>query len=112
MRIMLLSLRTLKDGKSDLNFNLTQCIDDFFNHQSDTLQIKLPSGELRINKWAYLNKGKIYDTGKEFFLVANKQFNQDYAFKLLMEYAILKLDTRIEHLKATKNKYEMELQVA
>lgn len=109
MRILLYNLRSKKNGESEIRIDLTNCLTDFNNHQTDTLEIKLPSGTIRLFKWAYLNKPKVYDDGKVFFIVANKQLSTDYAFEILMKYAIQKIDFRIESLNKAKEKYQKEI---
>lgn len=95
MRLVLLSLRSVND-RTILNFDLTGKLTDFNNHHADTLEIKLETGTIKLNKWAYLNKYKIYEDNlnpKCFFLVGNyKSINHDHAFKTLMQYAIDKID--------------------
>lgn len=112
MKLMLYSLRSAKNGKSELNYDLTKCITDFYNHQSNTLEIKLPSGTIYLPKWEYLNKLRIVDTGKEFFIVANKQLSTKAAFNYLLRYAVQKVDTRIAHLTQLKKTYQKEIKAA
>jgi hypothetical protein len=118
MRIILLSLRYVND-KPILNFDLTGKLTDFTIHNSDKLEIHLPTGTIYLDKWQYLNKWKIYEDPKNpkcFFIVCNKQANQDYAFKFLMEYAISKIDkvaddlsSRLDNLHTMKVKLQKSL---
>ena len=109
MRIVLYSLRSAKNGKSELSIDFTNCLTDFNNHQSNTLEIKLPSGTIYLPKWDYLNKLRIIDTGKEFFIVASKQLSRSAAFNYLMRHAVSKLDARINKLNEQKRLYQQEI---
>ena len=78
-------------------------LSNFDNHQTNTLEINLPSGTVHLNKWEYLNTSKIYQDAKNpkcFFIVAlYKKLKPDYAFDVLMAYSIQKIDSRISELK-------------
>lgn len=69
------------------------------------LQIDLPNGIVTLNKYVYLNKDKVFDNGDLFFMIANKQVKSEYIFKKLLEYAMRKIETRIDHLHNLKNSY-------
>lgn len=112
MKVILYHLRSDKNGKSFIGIDLTKCLTDFENHQTNTLEIKLPEGTIYLNKWQYLNKMKIYDSGKHFFIVANKQLDSTAAFNFLLRYAVQKVSTRIEFLNQLKKTYQRELKVA
>lgn len=112
MKLMLYSLRTAKNGKPELNYGLTNCLTDFYNHQSNTLEIKLPSGVIFLPKWDYLNKLRVIDTGKEFFLVANKQLDSNAAKNYLLRYSIEKAEKRKSNLDDFINKCKNELVAA
>jgi len=56
-----------------------------------------------------MNTMKVYDTGREYFIVANKQVNTNYIFEVLMRYAMQKIDTRIDFLQTIKLNYQKEL---
>jgi hypothetical protein len=112
MRVLIYSLRSDKNGKSFLSIDLTNCLTDFENHQTNQLELKLKSGDYILSKWEYLNKMKIFDTGKEFMIFANKQLDRNAAFNLLLRYAVQKVNTRIAHLNQLKLTYQKELKVA
>lgn len=119
MRLILLSLRTVND-RPTLSFDLTGLLTDFENHNSNILEIKLPTGTVKLNKFEYLNKWKVYEdvhNTKVFFIVASyKKANQDYAFKFLMEYAIGKIDktvdtlvSRVDNLRIIKKNLQKQM---
>lgn len=122
MRLILLSLRYIND-RPILNFDLTGLLTDFDNHNTNILEIKLPTGTVNLNKREYMNTWKIYEDAKNpkvFFIVAGyKAPNQDYAFKYLMEYAIGKINktvdtliSRVDNLHILKERLERELVAA
>lgn len=106
MRLTLLSLRYVND-KPILNFDLTGKLTDFDNHNSNILEVKLPTGTIHLNRYEYLNTFRIYEdplNAKCFFIVCGyKRINQDYAFKFLMNYAISKIDKTVDQLSARVN---------
>lgn len=108
MQSYILSLRTVND-KPILNYNLGLCI---VNEDNQEVQIKLSDRIVSLKKYDYLNKDKIFDDGKQFFILVNKQLSKKYAFDLLMKYAMNKIDSRIEHLKALKMNYQKQLTTA
>lgn len=104
-RILLYNLIEKGDGV-DLNIGLTNLLQDFNNHHSNSLEIDLPTGRITLNKFEYLNTGKVYDSGKVAFLVATKQFNRKHAKRLLLQHACDKIDARKLHLESLKCKYQ------
>ena len=115
MKLLLYSLKTIND-KSKLSIDLTGMLSDFDNHQTNTLQINLPTGTVYLNKWDYLNKPKVYQDEKNpkcFFLVAlYKKLSPDAAFNILMKHAIDKIDRRVETLTTVRQRLEKELVAA
>lgn len=108
VRTIIYSLRSL-DKKSVLSIDLTQHV---ISEDNQTIQLKLPSGETTLKKWDYINKPKIYDDGKVFFMVCNKQVKREYVFKELLKYALNKIDTRIDFLTSLRHLYQQELAAA
>lgn len=73
------------------------------------LQIELPTGIVTLNKFQYVNKNKIYDTGnKLFFMVANKRRDIKDVQAFLMTYAIRKVTDRLQLLTQYKNQLQAE----
>lgn len=103
-RIMLYNLLSNKDTVS-LNIGLTGRLADFQNHHSNTLEIDLPTGKISLQKFEYLNTGKVYDDGKVAFVVATKSFSPKQIKRLLLEYACAKIDTRLAYLESLKSSY-------
>lgn len=93
-------------GKVDTTIALSGCLADFDNHHKSTLEITLPTGLITLSKSEYLNTGKVYDSGKVFFIVATKSFCSKQIKKLLLQYACDKIDVRVERLKSLKMQYE------
>ena len=89
MRLIILSLG-LHNDKVYLNYNLTSKLLSWNNHHSNTLEIDLPSGKIRLNKWEYLNKWKVYQDFKQpeiFFVIASyKKPCRKYALKFLLNF--------------------------
>ena len=104
-RIMLYNLIN-KGGKVSLNIGLSGYLIDCCNHHADTLKINLQNGQISISKLAYLNTGKVYDTGKVCFLVATKSFSPKQIKRVLLQYACDKIDSRLEHLLSLKLSYQ------
>lgn len=108
MRIVLLSLRIFND-RPIINYDLTASLTNYFDHQSDIFEIKLPTGTIHLNKFQYLNKAKIYEDPKNskcfFMIFSYKRIKENSAFKILMEYALNKLEGRISHLQSLKQSY-------
>lgn len=94
------------DGKVELNIGLTSYLTDFNNHHKPSLEIELPSGFVVLKKSEYLNKGKVYDNSKVFFIVATKSLCQKQAKRLLLQHACNKIDTRLAHLQSLKSNYK------
>lgn len=99
-RIRLYSLRTIND-KSTLSFDLTGLITSETHYN---IQIKLPSGDVYLNHSEYLNKMKVYDDSELFFVVCTKQISTKYAKKVLIKYALEKVDKTLDTLTTRLNK--------
>ncbi|MDR3551265.1 MAG: hypothetical protein P4L31_07670 [Candidatus Babeliales bacterium] len=102
------SLRTYKD-RPILDYGLGLKV---VEETPAEIKINL-SGEIvtTIKKAEYLNypgtrKFRVYDTGSIFFLICSKGVNSDYAFKVLLDYACSKIETRISHLETLKSSYK------
>lgn len=112
MKLIIYSLRTVND-KSTLNIDLTALLSNYFDHHSNILEIKLPTGTIHLNKYQYLNKGKIYEDPKNpkcFFLIFSyKKANEDWVFNKLMNYAIEKLDNKVNNIIKIKERLQSEL---
>lgn len=76
---------------------------------NDHFTIQLSKGPVIFKKYEWINRDKIYDDGKVFFLVCNKQVNRDYAEKRLREYAMSKMDRKIEVLCSFKEMFKNEI---
>jgi len=86
VKIVLLSLRSI-GGKVILNYNLTALLTSYFDHHSLTLEIRLPTGTIYLNKWAYLNRYKIYSDGNVSFMAFSyKKPDVKLVLKMLLEY--------------------------
>jgi hypothetical protein len=105
MRIMLYNLLDT-NGKVSLNIGLSGCLVGFDNHHSSVLEIDLPTGLITLNKYEYLNTGKVYDSGKVFFIVATKSFSAKQIKRLLLQHACNKIDSRLAHLESLKLNYK------
>lgn len=76
------------------------------------IQIKLSDEKITLIKKAeYLNyagtrRFRVFDNGDVFFLICAKGVNKDYAFKVLLDYACSKIETRINHLETLKQSYK------
>lgn len=108
MRSRIYSLRTVND-RTVLSLDLTGLI---VSETHQTLQIKLETGTIYLNKWDYLNKMRVYDDGKVFFIIATKAVCQKYIKKFLLEYSIIKIDSRLDNLLNFKERLEKELVAA
>lgn len=112
MKLVILSLRSVND-KSILSYDLTALLTDYFDHHSDTLEIKLPTGTIHLNKFQYLNKAKIYEDAKNpkcFFMVFSyKKPDEDWAFNYLMKHAINQLDKKVNNIIKIKERLQREL---
>lgn len=108
MHTLIYSLRSVND-KSQLSIDLTGLIVD---ENNQTIQLNLPSGITNIRKYEYLNKMRVYDDGKVFFLICTKHVSRESALKKLLQYAIDKVDQRIGFLNELKGKYQNEMVAA
>lgn len=100
IRTIIYTLKRVND-QSILSIDLTANI---VAETVDSLTIKLPHKDaIVLNKYEWVNKDKIYDDGKVFFMVCNKQRNRDYVQDCLARHAMEKVDDRIEYLFAFKN---------
>lgn len=100
-RTFLYSLRTIDDKP-------TLCIDlmaKILSENSTSLELQLPNQLIKINKYEFLNKDRIFDNGTVFFYVCSKAVSREYIFRKLMNYAINKLEGRISHLQSLKQSY-------
>lgn len=104
MRAILYSLREI-EGKTILSIDLGGNI---ISENTEQIQLLLPQGPATLPKAMYMNKDRIFDNGKVFFYVCSKQVDRDYIFNRLLEYASKKLDTRIAHLQALKERFLSE----
>jgi|ERR1700744_4975557 len=97
-RIMLYSF--IEDGgKVKLHINLGQYLVDAENHHSETLQIDLPTGTIKLKKAEYLNTGKVFYNGKVFFIVATKFMGKKQALKFLLSFAVERSEKRLSTYK-------------
>lgn len=97
MKLMLYNLIEVR-GEVKLNIGLTKYLLNFDKHFTAILEIELPDTDLiTLNKFDYLNKGKVLDTGKVAFIVATKSFSNKQAKKLLLQHACTKIETRLAH---------------
>jgi hypothetical protein len=103
VKTLIYSLRTIND-KSELSIDLTRFV---VSENLYTLHLKLPSGEIFIDKKEYLNKMKIFDDGEVFFIVCGyKLVSRDSAKQCLMNHAINKVDQTLESLNTRVAKLE------
>lgn len=105
MRSIIYSLREV-NNKIILSIDLTG---NLIAENSTEYHLKLSTGALTLNKWDYLNKFKIFDDGKNFFCICNKQVDREYVFKKLLEYRINKFETYKIHFDAKISEYRREL---
>lgn len=101
IRTILYSLKRVKSGHSILSIELTA----FIVAETHTgITIKFPHSEkaVTLDKYEWVNKEKIFDDGKVFFLVANKQLNTKFATSILARYAMDKLFDTIETIYRTE----------
>lgn len=105
-RLFIYSLRSKDSEYAELSIDLGLNV---INETREAFQLQLPTGTETIKKFEYLNKSKVFDNGKVFFLVCTKSVNREYAFDILLDYAVKKIDTRISHLEALKNNYKSQL---
>ncbi len=84
------------NDQSILSIDLTQFI---VSETPTSITIKFPDKEaFTLNKYDWVNKDKIYDDGKTFFMVANKQLNTRFAQDRLARHAMGKVFDKIEDL--------------
>lgn len=93
-RVMLINFKE-SGGKVNLDYSLTRCLVDFDNHQSKELVINLSNGVVKLNKAEYLNTGKVYFDGRVFFIVATKWMAKKHALKVLLSFAVERLQNRL-----------------
>jgi hypothetical protein len=96
---------TLKDdikGNPRLSYDLGLQI---ISEDTKYLELSTPKGPVKLDKFEYMNKFKVFDNGSVFFVVCNKQANADYVFDFLLNYAINKIDTRVDFLHNLKQRY-------
>lgn len=108
MRSRLYTLRSVSD-KSVLSLDLTGKI---ISETHYSLTIELDSGTIELPKWDYLNKMKVYDDGKIFFIVAGKQVCQKYIKEFLLKYSLDKVENRLDNLVKFKERLKKELVAA
>lgn len=95
-------LTTDKSGTPILSYKLGLSI---LFEDNETIKIDLGKEIVTLKKAHYLNNHYrkdfiIYDSGDVFFALATKHVNKNYVFDKLMEYAISKIDRRVEELKS------------
>jgi hypothetical protein len=106
MKTVLYSLRTVNE-KSVLSIDLTGLI---VSENPQSILLKIADENVILYKYEYLNRMKIYDNGKVFFIVCSyKKVSRISAYKCLMAYAIEKLKRRKDNIEANIQKYEREL---
>lgn len=109
VRTIVYNLRTVND-KPILSIDLTGKIID---ENSSEIVISLPTGTSTIRKAQYLNNMKIYEVDEKlFFIICSKAVSRKYAFNVLMNHAIGKIERRVEKLQLLKTQYSNQLQVA
>lgn len=107
LKIILYRLQPDKNGNTVLDYSLNSD-EILISNDLEKVEVKLEGKIFTIQKAFYMNK-KIYDFGRGFLYMANKQVRPEYVFDLLMEYAIRKLDTRAMHLACAREKFVKEL---
>lgn len=88
MKIVILSLRKVND-KIVINYNLTALLTSYFDHHSPTLEVKLPTGTVYLNRYIYLNRFKIFqsvDPNVFFMAFSYKKPHRETVLKLLLKY--------------------------
>lgn len=99
------NLRELND-RTLLSIDLTGSI---VSENHENIIISINNKLLTIQKSRYLNTMKIIDDGKLFFIVCNKQIDRTYALKVLLEYAVRKIDSRIDFITTLRQQFVKEL---
>lgn len=94
------------NNRTILSIDLTGKI---VSENPETVILNINNKLLTIQKARYLNSMKVVDDGKTFFLVCNKQVNRNYVFQKLLEYAVSKIDTRIQFISALREQFVKEL---
>lgn len=102
-RTFIYSLKNDLNGQPILSIDLMHTILFENNH---LLELTLPEGRTALNKYEYVNTFKVYDNGKVFFFVCNKQVDRDFVFDKLLDYDCTKIDTRIVYLEGLKQFYK------
>ena len=106
MRTLIYSLRTVND-KSVLSIDLTGLV---ISENSSSILLNIDNQTVILYKYEYLNRMKIYDNGKIFFIACGyKRVSKSSAYKCLMKHAIEKLKKRKDNIEAHIEKYEKEL---
>ena len=109
-RTRLYTLKPDKNGKAllDITLGLKITFED-----SEMLKVEVSPNEIiTITKSEWINRARVWDNNKVFFLVASKHFNQKYAFDVLMNHAVSKIDKRIDYLVKLKEQYSKQLTAA
>lgn len=99
------NLREL-NNRTILSIDLTGKI---VSENPENIVININNKLLTIQKARYLNTMKIIDDGKIFFIVCNKQVDRAYALKVLLEYAVRKIDSRIDFITTLRQQFVKEL---
>ncbi len=107
MHTIVYSLRTL-NGLPGLDYSLGLKMTETNTH----VQVPLSTGIVILKKFDYLNKDRIYDDGKTFFMIATKKVKADYIFRFLLQYSLSKIDNRIGKLETVKEQYKQILSAA
>jgi hypothetical protein len=94
-------LETDKNGSPILSYKLGLKI---LFENNETIKIDVGREIVTLKKAYYLNTHYrkdfiIHDTGEVFFALATKHVKAQYVFDRLMEYAIQKIDKRVDELK-------------
>jgi len=106
LRTYLYSLKEGEEGTLRLSIDLGMYIQ---SDTGDSIQLHLPQGPATLPKRVYLNTDKIFDNGKVYFYVCNKQVNREYIFQKLLQYRINKFETYVNYFESKINLYKKEL---
>lgn len=107
-RIILYGLKPDTNGNTILDYSLNgEGI--LIDNTLEKIALKLDNKIYTIEKSKWVNTMRVYDTGRHFFVICNKQVNTKYVFETLMKYAISKVETRIDFLQTIKLTYLKEL---
>lgn len=108
MKLMLFSLRSVNE-KTVISILLTGFVTSLPHEKF--IRIKFPDEpEIKLNRWEYTNKMKVYDDGKRFFIVG-KGMDSKFAFAFLLNYSISKVERRIDNLITFRNRLKLEVAV-